>query len=111
MTDAKKLFTHPVLQELALPLPLTADTSWTMTRSGAPGAGGEQLRIALEAGGDLIIEMMGRDEIASRYVFDEAGELVSVHQPQADADPLLQTLRRQVLNKIRACCVSQITFP
>lgn len=95
---------HPVLREVALPLPLTEDASWTLAQTTEPGRCREQLRITLSACGDLIVEINGKEIATSRYVFDGAGKLVSLHQLGDGVEPLFQTLRTHVLSKIRDCC-------
>lgn len=109
MTELSVTYIHPVLQELALPLPLTTEASWVLTRNMAPGESREQFRITLEDGGDLIMELDGNGLAGCRYVFDEAGQLVSLHQAQAGVDPWLQTLRAHVLDRIRERCTLHAT--
>lgn len=102
MTMTPTCFTHPVLTELGLPLPLRTESSWALTLLSDPAPRCPLLRLTLADGGDLIIEVANDAQSAARYVFDDAGHLVSLHHSNAAQAPLFAVLRQHVMQAIRS---------
>jgi YD repeat-containing protein len=92
---------HPVLRELGLLCHVHPETSWTLSELNGEAGEIPRMRLTLFQSDDLVIETLEDEKESVRYVFDGAGNLVSIHQSSAGKSQILETLREQAIDAIQ----------
>jgi len=98
-TPNKSMPVHPILQALALNLPMKAESSWTLAELSEPGTQ-PLCRIVLADGGDLFLEI-DDDGKQARYGFNDQGDLVSLSHQRHFEGALFAQLKQEILDMTR----------